>query len=400
MAWNQPGNEPGDKPGNKPRSGPRPPAGNSLWRRWRQRWIANPHERGRVYAAAAGMALLLWLSSGFYQINDGERGVLQRFGAFAGLRTSGPGWHPPWPIETVTAVNLGKLNSADFQSRMFTLDALLVNVTASIQYQYADARAVLFATRDPDALVRELGESVARELIGQRRIEEVMGGAARAPLTEALRVGIQQPLDAMGAGIHVLSVNLTDVQVPEAVLAAQHELVQARVERERLAREAQGYAAELVPAAQGVAQRERLDAEAYKLQIIGVAEGDAARFDPMVAAYARAPEVTRNRLYIETIESILARSRKLIIDGKSAGNTLMLSLDKLSPDKLSLDKLSDAGALRGAGVVGSVPTSAANAAAANVAAPTAGAAPTAAAAPAATVPAARDDRGRERGDQQ
>ena len=137
-----------------------------------------------------------------------------------------------------------------------------------------------------------------------------------------------------------------------------------------------------------------LDAEAYKLQIIGVAEGDAARFDPMVAAYARAPEVTRNRLYIETIESILARSRKLIIDGKNAGNTLMLPLDKLSLDKLSLDKSNDAGALRGAGVVGSVSTSAANAAAAHVAAPTA------AAAPAATVPAARDDRGRERGDQQ
>ena len=143
-----------------------------------------------------------------------------------------------------------------------------------------------------------------------------------------------------GLGVRVLAVNLTDVQVPQAVLAAQRELVQAGVERERIAREAQGYAAELVPAAQGQAQHQRLDAEAYKLQIVGVAEGDAARFDPIAAAYARAPEVTRTRLYIETMETILARSRKIIIDGKSAGNTLVLPLDKLG----------DAGALKGAGV--------------------------------------------------
>ena len=335
-----------------------------------------------MVVAGLGLLALLWLGSGFYQVQDGERGVVQRFGAYQGLRSSGLGWHLPWPIDTVTAVNLAKLNSADFQSRMFTSESLLVNVTASVQYQYVDARAVLFATRDPDHLVRELGESVTRELVGQRRIEEVMGGSVRASLTEALRAGIQRPLDALGVGVRVSSVNLTDVQVPEAVLAAQHELIQARVERERLAREAQGYAAELVPAAQGVAQRERLDAEGYKLQVIGIAEGDAARFEPVAAAYARSPEVTRTRLYIETIESILARSRKLIIDGQGGGNSLVLPLDKLGiAGTLPGPQPATAAPAANAAPAASAPSSATN---------------SAAPAAAGTAPTARDERGRDR----
>jgi membrane protease subunit HflK len=377
MAWNQPD---GSQGGGPQRGGARAPNSAGWWRRFRQNWSSNPRLRTRYSAAAAGVALLLWLASGFYQLDDGEIGVMQHFGAFVGLRPSGAGWHPPWPIDTVTAVNLGRLNSADFQARMLTSDAMLVNVTASVQYQYSDARAALFAARDPDALVRELSEAVTRELVGARSIEVLMGGAERPALTTALRAALQKPLDQIGLGVRVLAVNLTDVQVPQSVLPAQRELVQAGVERERLTREAQGYAAELVPAAQGQAQRQRLDAEAYKLQVVGAAEGEAARFEPIAAAYARAPEVTRTRLYIETIEAILARSRKLIIDGKGSGNTLVLPLDKLG----------DAGALKGAGVTGVIGGTAA---------------PVAAPPPATTPPATgsgdstnREDRGRERGE--
>jgi len=384
MAWNQPD----DKQGGKPtRGSARASAGGDWWRRWRQRWSAQPQDHGMFYAAAAGVALLLWLATGFYQIEDGERGVVQRFGAFRELRPSGAGWHLPWPIETVTAVNLGKLNSTDVQARMLTRDAMLVNVMATIQYQYTDARAALFAARDPDALVRELGESVTRDLVGAHTIQELMGSAERAPLTDAVRGALQQPLDAMGLGVRIVAVNLTDVQVPQAVLAAQRELVQAGVERERVAAEAQGYAAEVVPAAQGQAQRQRLDAEAYKLQVVGTAEGDAARFDPLLAAYARSPQVMRDRLYIETIETILARSRKLIIDGKGGGNTLVLPLDKLG----------DAGALRAAGVTGVIPGVAAAAAPGSATTTGAGATATGAA-PASGVTPAREDRGRDRGE--
>jgi modulator of FtsH protease HflK len=378
MAWNQPD---GNQGGGPQRGAARAPNGASRWRRFRQSWASDPRARARYSAGAVGAALLVWLATGFYQLDDGEIGVVQHFGAYAGLRPSGAGWHLPWPIESVTAVNLGRLNSADFQARMLTSDAMLVNVTASVQYQYADPRAALFAARDPDALVRELAEAVTRELVGARSIEVLMGGADRAALTTALRAGMQKPLDSMGLGVRVLAVNLTDVQVPQSVLAAQRELVQAGVERERIAREAQGYAAELVPAAQGQAQRQRLDAEAYKLQVVGVAQGDAARFDPIAAAYARAPEVTRTRLYIETMESILSRSRKLIIDGKGSGNTLVLPLDKLG----------EAGALKGAGVTGVI-----SGAGAAAAAPPPPAAPAASASDS----PARDDRSRERSERQ
>ncbi len=390
MAWNQPA----DPQGAKARRGAARGGKGGRLRRWRQRWSANPRARGPFYASAAGLALLCWLLSGFYQIADGERGVLQRFGAFAGERGSGAGWHLPWPIETVTVVDLGKLNSADFQSRMLTSDGMLLSVTASITYRNTDARAALFAARNPDALVRELGEAVLREFVGQQPIAGLMGGAQRAPLAVSLRTALQPVLDRMGVGIKIADLNLTDVQVPEAVLAAQRDRVQATADNERVAREAQGYAAELIPAAQGQAQKQRLEAAAYKLRVIGAAEGEAARFVPIAAAYARAPAVTRNQMYVETIEAILARSRKVIIDGKGV-NTLLLPIDRMG----------NAGALKAAGVLGVVDVSAPIAPTGTAAAPV-GATPTGtAAAPAAAAPqsaaaapaaAADDERGRER----
>jgi modulator of FtsH protease HflK len=402
MAWNQPG----DDQGSKPRGSGLRASGGSLWSRLRQRWNATPQARGPFFGAAAGLAAVLWLCSGFYQVDDGERGVLQRFGAYEGLRASGAGWHLPWPIETLTPVNLDKLNSTDFQARMLTAEGMLVNVSASIDYRYADARAALFALRDPDSVVRELGEAATRELVGQRHIEELMKTASRPELAPALRSAVQEPLDAMGAGVRVMAVTLADVQVPDPVLSAQRELVQASADRDRLVHDARSYTADLVPAAQAAAQRERLDAETYQAQTLGVAEGEAARFAPLAAAYARAPEVTRNQMYIETIESILAHSRKVIIDGKG-NNTLVLPLDKLN----------DAGALKALGVTGIAPApgtaagatagaalppapssaSPATGTAATGAAPATGAPPAAGAAPASDR-ADRDDRGRERGE--
>ncbi len=351
-------------------------------RRLRQDWLGKPQARKR--RRSAGQRWRWWSGwpPAFTRSKTARPAWCSTLARTRDVRPSGAGWHLPWPIETVTAVDLGHLNSADFQARMLTSDAMLVNVTASIQYQYADARAALFAARRPDAIMGELGEAVTRELIGARSIESLMGGADRAALTTALRAALQQPLDAMGLGVRVLAVNLTDVQVPQAVLGSQRELVQAGVERERIAREAQGYAAELVPGAQGLAQRQRLDAEAYKVQVVGEAEGDAARFDPIAAAYARAPEVTRTRLYIETVEAILARSKKIIIDGKAGGHTLVLPLDKLG----------DPGVLKAAGATGVVSAPAATAAppAASPAPASSGGTPSGGDSP------ARDDRSRER----
>jgi membrane protease subunit HflK len=362
MSWNQPADNKGVKPR---RSGARSGAGGSRLRRWRQRWKASPRSRAAVYASAAGFAIVLWLATGFYQLEATERGVLQHFGAYAGERGSGAGWHLPWPIETLTVVDLGRLNSAAFQSRMLTSDGMLVNVTGDIPYRYADARAALFAARSPDALVRELGEGLARAAVGQRPIADLMDSAKRAPLSDWLAPELQHVLDGIGVGLRIVAVNLTDVQVPEAVLAAQRDRVQADSDNEQVAHEAQAYAAELIPSAQALARKQRQDAESYKLQVISAAEADAARFAPIAAAYARAPAVTRNQLYVETMEAILAHSRKIIVDGKGI-NTLLLPVDKLG----------DAAALKAAGIVGVASAGpAAGAASATPAAPAPAAAP-------------------------
>lgn len=324
MAWNQSG----DEQGAKRRRGV-PAAAAPWWRRLKQRWLAGRGARGPAYGALAAGVLLLWLLSGFYQVDAGQRGVLERFGAYAGERAPGVGWHLPWPIETLTRVDLGRLNSVDFNARMLSADIALLNVTGSVQYQLRDARQVLYGLRELDHTVRDLGETATRQLIAARPLAETLSGPSRSTLTESLRGAVQQRLEVLGAGVHVLAVNLTDVQVPEAVLAAQRDREQALQDRERMAREAQGYAGDLLPRAQEVAQRQRLDAEAYKLTAIATAEGDAARFEPLLAAYERAPEVTRNRLYVETMETILARARKVIIDGKGGGNSFTIPLEKM-----------------------------------------------------------------------
>jgi modulator of FtsH protease HflK len=381
MAWNQ---SDGDK-GAKRRSGPAVTAA-PWWRRLKQQWAAGRGARGPLLSAVAGVVALLWLMSGWYRIDDGQRAVLERFGAYAGERTAGLGWHLPWPIETLTRVNPGLLRSEGFQSRMLSADLALLNITGSVQYQWRDVRQALYGSRDLDKLVHDTGEAATRELIATRSMADTLDGKARTALFEPLRAAVQAQLDALGVGVQVQSLNLTDVQVPEQVLASQRQIEQAQLERDRQAREAQGYAGDLLPRAQEVAQRLRFDAESYKLTAIATAEGDAARFEPLLAAYERAPEVTRNRLYAETMETILARSHKLIIDGKGGGNNFTIPLEKML----------DATTTQGTGIAGvaqsSVPTptpAATPAAAVTSAAPTA-------LTPAVPVATPRDDRSRER----
>ena len=376
MAWNQSDGDQGGK-----RRGSALAAGAPWWRRLKQRWSAGRGERGPVLGAMAGGLLLLWLLSGCYEIDAGQRAVLERFGAYAGERGPGVGWHLPWPVETLTRVDLGRLNSVDFQSRMLSADIALLNITGSVQYQLRDARDALYGVRDLDHTVRDLGETTTRQLLAGRPLAEILNGQTRSTLIEALRGSVQRRLDMLGAGVRVMTVNLTDVQVPEPVLAAQRDAEQALQDRERLAREAQGYAGDLLPRAQDQAQRQRLDAEGYKLAAIATAEGEAARFEPLLAAYERAPEVTRNRLYVETMETILARSHKVFIDGKGGGNTFTIPLEKML----------DAATTRGTGVAGVVEAPSATAPA------SAPALPTGPVGPAAAAPTAeRDARSRER----
>ncbi|MEP7311140.1 MAG: FtsH protease activity modulator HflK [Pseudomonadota bacterium] len=344
MAWNEPGNR-GESPwGKRPKS-----QGGGLddaFKNWQKRLEAmirgNGGGSGGTPAAGgsgegsgslalmAGFAILaVWLAAGFFQVDASERAVVQRFGKFVEIRNPGLGWALPWPVDSVTKVNVSKVNSVEYRSRMLTADVNLVEIRSAIQYQYSDPVKVLFEVRDPESTLREVSESAIREIVGQANLDQVLG-MARQQITESTRDLIQRTLDAYNSGIRVTSVNLTDVQVPEAVLASQRDANKAIEDRDRFSKEAQAYANDILPKAEGTRQRAIQDAEGYKNQVVSIAEGDVARFNSVYAAYAQAPEVTRQRMYIDAIESLMQRSKKVLLDTKGGpGNMIYLPLDKL-----------------------------------------------------------------------
>ncbi len=339
MAWNEPGGR-GESPWG------RRPAGDggggldgmlaSLQRRieWLLRGGSGgaPSEEGGGHLGLwiAILCLVLWLITGFYKVDASERAVVQRFGKFVAVHEPGAGWALPWPIDSVTKVNISKINSFESRSRMLTADVNLVDIHSTIQFQFTDPVKVLFQVREPENTLREVSESAIREVVGQSKLEDVLG-SARQLVSVRTKDLIQKTLDTYNSGVIVSSVNLTEVQVPEAVLTSQRDANKAIEDRDRFSKEAQAYSNDILPRAEGAAQRLMQDAQAYKAQILAQAEGDVARFESVYAAYSQAPEVTRQRMYLETVEQVMQRSRKVVIDAKggSNGNMIYLPLDKL-----------------------------------------------------------------------
>jgi membrane protease subunit HflK len=341
MAWNQPGGQNQNPWGKRPQQG----GGDfdRAFKDWQKRFEGmfggGKGGGGATGATGGGIplpiiiggALALWGLSGFYQVNAPERGVVQRFGKFIETRPPGWGWRMPWPIETVTKVNVSNVNSLDTKSRVLTADVNLVELELSVQYRLADAQQYLFGVRSPEDTLREVSESAIREVVGRSDLQPILSGG-RQQVTERTRELIQRTMDQYGTGILVTTVNLTDVQVPEAVVPSQRDANKAIADKERMIKEAEAYSSGILPVAEGAALRQAQDAAAYKAQVTSIAEGEAARFSQLAGQYAAAPGVTRERLYIETVEYVLSRSRKVIVDSKGAGgtnNVMVLPIDRL-----------------------------------------------------------------------
>jgi modulator of FtsH protease HflK len=333
MAWNQPSG--GQNPwGRRPGQG-----GGDLDERlksWQRKLesLLRPGggkggEGGSLLLIAALIAVALWLFSGFYEVNLPERGVIQRFGKLVQVRPPGVGWRMPWPIETITKVNVANVNSSDFKSAVLTSDVFLVDLVFSVQYQYTDPVKKLFSVYDPEATLNEVSESAIREIVGRSTLDEVLVGNTRPEITRRTKELIQRTLDNYDAGITVTTVNLKDVQVPDAVVPSQRDANKAQADKERFILEAEAYASSIIPVAQGSAKRMQQDAEAYKAQVVAVSQGEAARFSQLEAAYAQAPEVTRRRMYLDTVEDVLARAHKVLVDTRAGGNLIYLPIDKL-----------------------------------------------------------------------
>ncbi|MCU0761033.1 MAG: FtsH protease activity modulator HflK [Steroidobacteraceae bacterium] len=278
--------------------------------------------------AGVAIAVAIWTYMCFFTVAQAERGVVQRFGAFVSIREPGLGWHF-WPLERVTMVNTQQVSSVEYKARVLTQDLNLIDMALAVQYQLRDPARFLFQVKQPEQTLREVSESAIREVVGRSNLETIFV-SNREQVTTRTRELIQRTLDQYNTGIAVTSVNLTDVQVPEAVVPSQRDANKAIADKERLTKEAEAYASGILPVAEGAALRQIQEAEGYRAQVVAIAEGEAARFDQLVAAYEKSPRVTRERLYIDAVESVMTRSRKVIVDTKGGnGQMLYLPLDKL-----------------------------------------------------------------------
>lgn len=336
MAWNQPGqNNPW---GRRPGQGGGPDLDERV-KNWQRRFesLFRPGGRGgesrSLFILVAVVALALWLASGIFQIKAAEQGVILRFGKLVDIRNQGAGWRWPWPIETLIKVNVASVSSSEYKSRVLTSDVNLVDLRFAVQYQLTDPKKILFAVKDPESTLSEVSEMAIREIVGRSELDDVLVGKTRPDITRRTKELIQHTLDTYNTGITITTVNLTDVQVPEAVIPSQRDANKALADQERFVKESQAYANSIIPVAQGAAARMQQDAEAYKSQVTAIAEGQTSRFLQLEQAYSQSPEVTRRRLYMDTVENVLSRAHKVLIDtktgGGAGGNMLYLPLDKL-----------------------------------------------------------------------
>ena len=287
--------------------------------------------------------VIVWLLSGIYIVDPAERGVVTRFGAFVEETKAGPHWHIPYPIEKVRIVNVDQVRTAEIgyrsdvsnrsgnvlnESLMLTKDENIVDLKIAVQYQVESANQYLFELTDPDQTLRAVTESSLREVVGQSTMDFVLT-QGRDEVVARVQTLAQERLDAYKTGLRITSVNLQDAQPPEQVQSAFADVVKAREDRERLINEAEAYANDILPKARGKAARELEEASAYHDRVIAQAEGESARFSSIVAEYKKAPEVTRKRLYIDAVSSVMSKSSKVFVGSDSSNNLLYLPLDKM-----------------------------------------------------------------------
>jgi modulator of FtsH protease HflK len=350
MAWNEPGGEKRN-PWNRPQQ-----SQNDLDDVLRnlQRRLAALFGRGGGGGGGGGQSspsftrglstviLLIgavWISSGMYRVDAQERAVVLRFGKYVGTVGPGYNWHLPWPIERKFIVNVSQQYSVPDDARMLTADTNLVEVRSAVQYTQPDPRKYLFKAKAVEDTLRQVSESALREAVGQASLDRAL--AFDPSITDHARATLQRTLDTYDMGIRIISVTLQEVVVPEPVQDAQRDAIKADKDRQRYQQDAETYRNDVVPRARGAASKEVLDAEAYRLQVLALAQGETSRFDQVLEQYEHAPAVTRERMYLETMEDVYKNARKVIVDTKNAGNMLYLPIDKLIQPGQSLTTPSD-----------------------------------------------------------
>ena len=287
-----------------------------------------------------GLVLVVWIASGFYIVNEGQRGVVLRFGKFVEATMPGPRWHLPYPVESAEVVNVAQVRTVEIGYRnnvkskvlkealMLTDDENIIDVQFAVQYVLKSPNDYLFNNRATDDSVLQAAETAIREIVGRSSMDFVLY-EGRAEVAAKARKLTQEILDRYQTGINVSNVTMQNAQPPEQVQASFDDAVKAGQDRERQKNEGEAYANDVVPKARGMAARLMQESEGYRSRVVEQAQGDAARFRQIVAEYSKAPQVTRDRLYLDAMQQIMTSTTKVLIDQKGGGNLLYLPLDKL-----------------------------------------------------------------------
>ena len=280
---------------------------------------------GIAFLVLVGVVLVMEM---FWKIEPAERGVVLRFGKYETTLQPGPHFRFPRPIENVIRVNIDQIRAFPVNATMLTRDENIVDVQIAVQYRLKDVNSYVLEIADPDASVQRVAESAIRDVIGTSTFDFVIG-EGRAEIALKAQALMQDMLDAYKSGIAVTSVNLLSANPPEELKVAYDDAIKSREDEQRKINEAEAYRNEIIERAAGNADRVRLEAQAYKEQVVSRAEGDARRFEQLLAEYQKAPEVMRERIYLDTMQTVLRSTSKVVADAKASSNITLLPLDKL-----------------------------------------------------------------------
>jgi membrane protease subunit HflK len=352
MAWNEPGNGDKDPWGNRGNNNDGPPDLDDVLRNMQNKigglfggksGNSNGNQGSFGIGLIALIILVVWLVSGLYTVDESERGVVLRFGEYNRITTPGPNWHMPFPIEKVEVVNIKKSRTERIgfrpsgsgkstvasESLMLTQDENIIQLETEVQYRVADPAAFLFNVEDPSQNLRQMTESAVREVVGQTRMDDVIK-FGRGEMAAKAKELLQKLLDDYGTGLFVTSFNFPDIQAPSQVRDAFADVIKAGADKERMKNEAEAYSNDIIPRARGGAFSIVQEAEAYKEQVIAKASGEASRFEQVLKEYAKAPEITAERLYIDAMEKVYTNTQKVLVDVEKGSNSMLyLPIDKL-----------------------------------------------------------------------
>jgi len=288
---------------------------------------ATPPSPKKSAGFLAAIIFVVYFLSGIYIVNDGERGVVLQFGSFKEITMPGPHWIPRF-VQSVEIVDVSNIRSVQQKAVMLTEDENIVSISFAIQYDIKDASDYIFNLREPEVTVSQSGESAIREVMGQNSMDFIIT-EGRTKVAEDTKQLLQVVLDTYGAGVNILSLNILEAQPPEQVQDAFSDAIKAREDEQRYINEAEAYRNEIIPLARGKAKQMLEQAIAYKVKLINAAEGEASRFTQLFNEYKKAPSVTKERLYLEAVESVLSNSSKVMIDIEGGNNMMYLPLDQL-----------------------------------------------------------------------